>query len=127
MCPGLRGPTETIGRRGWGSLIAQALPGALLGIFCVALATTPARLFGLSTKGALEVGRDADLVLFDPAARRVLNAADLHHTSDYTPYEGMSVRGAVRSVFVRGRAVIRDGTFVGTRGAGLTLGRELTE
>ena len=54
-------------------------------------------------KGAIEVGRDADLVLFDPAARRTIRAADLHHTSDYTPYEGLEVEGAVRSVFVRGR------------------------
>lgn len=82
------------------------------------LATTPARLFGLARKGAIEVGRDADFVLFDPAARRTLRAADLHHTSDYTPYEGFTVSGAVRSVFVRGRPVVRDGAFVGTRGFG---------
>ncbi len=82
------------------------------------LATSPARLFGLARKGAIEVGRDADLVLFDPTATRTLRAADLHHTSDYTPYEGFSLSGAVRSVFVRGRPVIRDGQFVGTRGFG---------
>jgi dihydropyrimidinase len=87
------------------------------------LATTPARLFGLERKGAIEVGRDADLVLFDPAARRTLRAADLHHTSDYTPYEGFEISGAVRSVFVRGRPVIRDGAFVGTRGFGNFVGR----
>ena len=77
------------------------------------LATSPARLFGLRRKGAIEPGQDADLVLFDPAARRTLRAADLHHTSDYTPYEGFALTGAVRSVFVRGRPVIRDGAFVG--------------
>ena len=82
------------------------------------LATTPARLFGLERKGAIEIGRDADLVLFDTAARRTLRAADLHHTSDYTPYEGFELSGAVRSVFVRGQPVIRDGEFVGTRGFG---------
>ncbi|MFL5768527.1 MAG: amidohydrolase family protein [Chloroflexota bacterium] len=82
------------------------------------LSTTPARLFGLERKGVLEVSRDADLVLFDPAAKRTIRAADLHHTSDYTPYEGLEVAGAVRSVFVRGRAVIRDGAFVGERGRG---------
>ena len=87
------------------------------------LSTTPARLFGLGRKGALEVGRDADLVLFDPARRRTIRATDLHHTSDYTPYEGLEVAGAVRSVFVRGRAVIRDGTFVGERGFGRYLER----
>ena len=82
------------------------------------LATTPARRFGLAQKGAIEIGRDADLVLFDPAARRTIRQADLHHTSDFTPYEGMEVAGAVRSVFVRGRAVIRDGRAVGDRSHG---------
>ena len=82
------------------------------------LATSPARLFGLERKGAIERGRDADLVLFDPAARRALRASELHHTSDYTPYEGFELAGAVRSVFVRGRPVIRDGVFVGQRGFG---------
>jgi dihydropyrimidinase len=87
------------------------------------LATTPARLFGLERKGAVEPGLDADLVLFDPAARRTLRASELHHTSDYTPYEGFELSGAVRSVFVRGRAVIRDGAFVGERGYGRFVGR----
>jgi dihydropyrimidinase len=82
------------------------------------LATTPARLFGFGRKGAIEAGRDADIVLFDPAARRSIRAEDLHHTSDYTPYEGLEVSGAVRSVFVRGRPVVKNGAFVGQRGFG---------
>ena len=56
-------------------------------------------------------------------ARRVLRAADLHHTSDYTPFEGMALSGAVRDVFVRGRDVIRDGLFVGRRGDGAFVER----
>ena len=87
------------------------------------IATTPARLFGLERKGAIEIGKDADLVLFDPAPRRTLRATDLHHTSDYTPYEGFELEGAVRSVFVRGRPVVRDGRFVGRRGAGEFVAR----
>ena len=86
--------------------------------FVDVLATTPARLFGFDRKGAVEVGRDGDLVLFDPSARRTIRADELHHTSDYTPYEGLEVAGAVRSVFVRGRAVVRDGAYVGDRGYG---------
>jgi dihydropyrimidinase len=89
------------------------------------LATMPARLFGLPSKGALEVGRDADLVLFDPAARRLIRQADLHHTSDYTPYEGREVMGAVRSVAVRGTWVVQDGVFVGRRGFGHFVEREI--
>ena len=88
------------------------------------LATTPARRFGLRRKGAIEVGHDADFVIFDPAARRTLRASDLHHASDYTPYEGLEIEGAVRSVFVRGRAVIRDGAFVGRRGYGQFIERD---
>ena len=87
------------------------------------LSTTPARRFGLARKGALEVGRDADLVVFDPAARRTITAGGLHHTSDYTPYEGMTVTGGVRDVLVRGSDVIRNGAFVGRRGFGQFIER----
>lgn len=87
------------------------------------IATTPAARFGIAGKGALAVGRDADLVVFDPTPERSLRAADLHHTSDYTPYEGRRVRGSVRDVLVRGTDVVRNGEFVGRRGAGRFLER----
>jgi dihydropyrimidinase len=90
------------------------------------LATTPARLFGMPAKGAVELGRDADLVLFDPTADRRLRQADLHHTSDFTPYEGMDVPGSVRTVLVRGATVIRDGVAVGSRGHGRYVERSLS-
>jgi len=69
------------------------------------LSGNPARLFGLPTKGTIEVGRDADLVLWDPSASRTLRQENLHHTSDFTPYEGLDVRGTPSRVFLRGRAV----------------------
>jgi len=69
------------------------------------LATTPARLFGLPAKGVVEVGRDADLVIWDPDARRTLRQSDLHHTSDFTPFEGIEVQGVPVRVLARGRPV----------------------
>ena len=60
-----------------------------------------------------------------PRHRRVIRQADLHHTSDFTPYEGREVVGAVRSVAVRGWWVVRDGAFVGRRGFGRFVERQL--
>lgn len=78
------------------------------------LATTPAVLFGLPGKGAIEPGRDGDLVVLDPNGRRLVRQADLHHTSDYTPYEGMELAGAIQHVASRGRSLVRDGRSVVT-------------
>lgn len=69
------------------------------------LASAPARLFGLRAKGAIEVGKDADLVLLASDERRTIRQADLSHTSDFTPYEDLLVVGAIRHVLVRGRQV----------------------
>ena len=69
------------------------------------LSTAPARRFGLFSKGAIETGLDADLVIWDPGAHRTLRQSDLHHSSDYTPYEGMPVKGAVRDVLTGGRTM----------------------
>jgi dihydropyrimidinase len=90
------------------------------------LSTTPARLFGLPDKGAIEVGRDADIVLLDPSASRIVRATDLHHTSDFTPYEGMELPGRIRRVLVRGVDVVVDGVFTGRRGYGRYVARHLS-
>jgi dihydropyrimidinase len=80
------------------------------------VAETPARLFGLESKGGIAVGRDADLVLWDPNARRTLRQTDLHHTSDYTPYEGMSLSGGPVRVLSRGaEPAVGSGRFLERR------------
>jgi dihydropyrimidinase len=69
-------------------------------------ATNPARLNGLSRKGVIRVGADADLVLIDPTARREARAAELHMATDYTPYEGLLLGGWPQTVVSRGRVVV---------------------
>lgn len=69
------------------------------------LSASPASLFGLSAKGRVDVGMDADIVLWDPDAGRVIRQDDLHHTSDFTPFEGLEVSGAPVRVLSRGADV----------------------
>jgi dihydropyrimidinase len=96
----------------------------LLQRFVDLVATTPAKLFGLSPrKGSIAVGSDADLVLFDPAGESVLSAATHHQRVDYSPYEGLRVRGAIRQVLLRGAVVVENGQFVGHAGQGQFLRR----
>ncbi len=80
--------------------------------------TNPARIFGLHSKGALAPGMDADVVIYDPRPAGVIRAGQLHNLAGYSPYEGMPVQGAVRDVFVRGRALVRDGAFAPAPGWG---------
>ncbi|MER7703185.1 allantoinase AllB [Kitasatospora sp. NPDC097605] len=65
-----------------------------------------ARLAGLDgRKGAVAVGRDADLVAFDPGAEFTVHAAELHHHHPVTPYAGRRLTGVVRATWLRGRVV----------------------
>lgn len=68
--------------------------------------TNPARLNGLSTKGSITVGADADLIIFDPHERRQLRHEDLHMATDYTPYEGRELVGWPQIVVSGGRVVV---------------------
>lgn len=70
--------------------------------FVALTARNAAQIFGLSAKGEIAVGRDADLVLFDPGAVTVIRHEAVASKCGYTPYDGLTVAGAVRSVIVRG-------------------------
>ena len=84
----------------------------------------PARAFGLfPRKGSLQVGADADVVVWDPDRRQSLDAAALHMATDHSPYEGLVVTGWPSFVLSRGRVVAVDGRFVGERGWGSYLPR----
>src|SRR5690606_17935320 len=52
------------------------------------LAGHPAELFGLGNKGTIAIGKDADLVIFNPQDKRILTASALHSESGYTVFDG---------------------------------------
>ena len=87
-------------RQGW--LSPQAWVAVVSGM--------PARLFGMAhCKGALAPGLDADVVVFDPAARKRLDAEALHMATDHSPYQGTDVVGWPAYTLARGRIVAKDG------------------
>src|SRR6202158_1596147 len=89
--------------------------------------TRAAKLFGLfPRKGTIEVGSDADLVVFDTSYRGVVSAKTQHANNDYNGFEGMAIEGRPSVVTVRGKVQARDGEFVGERGRGRLLKREPT-
>lgn len=83
------------------------------------LAAAPARIAGMHPrKGVLAVGSDADLVVFDPEARRTIRAAELHSACDYDPYEGWDVVGWPEVVLSRGEIVFERGDISAKPGRG---------
>ncbi len=83
------------------------------------VSTTPARMFGMyPRKGAIAVGSDADLVVYDPSRKHVLSASTHHMDVDYSCYEGQTVQGGSDVVMSRGSVIVRNGEFTGRKGAG---------
>lgn len=77
-----------------------------------AYSTAPARYYGLSRKGRLATGYDADVVLIEPGTTRVLSDADVRSVAGWTPYAGRTVLGGVVATVLRGRLAQRGGTIV---------------
>jgi allantoinase len=75
------------------------------------LAANPARLCGLSRKGKIAAGMDADLCVWDPNEEWIVVGADLYHRHKVTPYEGERLRGRVHRTYVRGNLVYDNGKF----------------
>ncbi|SDN89972.1 allantoinase [Klenkia soli] len=69
------------------------------------MATATAGLVGLDTKGALAVGKDADLCVLAPDATFVVDPGALHHRHPVTPYAGHELTGVVRSTWLRGAPI----------------------
>jgi dihydropyrimidinase len=90
--------------------------------FVEVTSSNAARLFGLyPTKGAIAVGSDADLVVFDPDLRRTVTAAMLESNVDYSVYEGWQVTGWPIVTIRRGEIVFRDDRVIAQPGSGRVL------
>ena len=93
--------------------------------FVDAASTQAAKLFGLfPRKGTIQLGSDADLVVYDSNYRGTISAKTHHMNVDYNAFEGLAIEGRPHVVTVRGQIAARDGTFVGKAGRGQFLQRE---
>jgi dihydropyrimidinase len=87
--------------------------------------TRAAEIFGLyPRKGEVAIGSDADLVLWDPSWRGTISASTHSMATDYSAWEGWPVEGRPELVTVRGKVMVRDGTWCGETGWGTFLTRK---
>jgi dihydropyrimidinase len=86
----------------------------------------PARIFGLQKKGAVSVGMDADLVVFNPEGKSVRSAKTHFSRADRSIFEGFDVRGKVEKTIVGGRVAFDNGKLMAEKGAGRFIARKPT-
>ena len=78
------------------------------------MSATPARLANLhASRGALEAGRHADVVVFDPDVEWTVEPDRLHQRHKLTPYAGMKMRGRVEATYLRGDLIYERGEPIG--------------
>lgn len=84
--------------------------------------TNAAQIFNLyPRKGAVQVGADADLVVWDPAATKTISVKTHHQQVDFNVFEGMTVQGVATHTLTRGALAWADGELRAVRGAGRYL------
>jgi len=90
--------------------------------FVALTATNAARLYGLyPRKGTIAIGSDADLAIWDPQKEVTIAQSMIHDAMDYTPYEGMKIKGWPVITVLRGKIVAQAGEFLGAAGHGQFL------
>jgi len=86
--------------------------------------TNPAKIFGLyPTKGDIQVGSDADLVIWDPEKEVKYGVAIAQHRTDHNLFEGWELTGFPEKVFLRGQLIVDEGRWQGRTGMGQFLRR----
>jgi dihydropyrimidinase len=86
--------------------------------------TNPAKIFGCTKKGSLTVGKDADIVIYDPTKDFTISVKNMHSDYDHTIWEGKTVHGYPVQTYVRGKLVFDNGNFVGEPGYGQFVKRK---
>jgi dihydropyrimidinase len=91
--------------------------------------TTPARMFGLyGKKGVLAPGADADIVVYDPNGHTSIGVGKTHHMNmDYSAWEGWEIDGHVDTVLSRGTVIKDESGYVGDKGHGQFVKRQLSQ
>lgn len=80
---------------------------------CKVLSENPAKLYGVyPQKGALSVGSDADIVVFDPEKESVISAKTHAYHTDNNPFEGFKLHGDIDKVFLRGTLAVENGRVI---------------
>jgi len=92
--------------------------------FVAVTSTNTAKIFNMyPQKGSLDVGADADIVVFDPGATRTISKDTHHQNIDFNIFEGMEVTGCAAVTLSRGSIVWQNGELRTVEGAGRYLPR----
>ncbi|MEM7326905.1 MAG: amidohydrolase family protein [Actinomycetota bacterium] len=84
--------------------------------------TRSAKLFGMyPRKGTIAPGSDADLVVWDPNATRIVDGSSMHSNAGYSPYDGWTVTGWPELTISRGEIIARGNDVTGAPGRGRTV------
>ena len=89
--------------------------------FVALTATNCARIYGVTGKGSIAIGADADIVVWNTDREVRISHEILHSAADYTPYEGMVVKAWPEVVLSRGEVVVEGGRPIASRGRGQFL------
>ncbi len=89
------------------------------------LSANPAETFGLRRKGKIQIGYDADVVIFDPTQTKTLTHTDLATPSGFSIFEGMSMTGWPTSTIANGKVIVENRNFIGQRGQGRFIERTI--